>query len=62
MTMTCPECGASLLGQHRVGCAWYAERVLEAIVESIDDGMFDMPRRAPRSAPPPDDPATKKHA
>jgi hypothetical protein len=54
-----------MLGQHRAGCAWYAERILEVLIESIDDGVFDMrvvPRRAPRSAPPPNDPAAKKHA
>ena len=53
--MTCPECAASLLGEHCAGCAWYAERVLETLVESIEDGVFDMhvmPRRAPRAAPP----------
>ena len=63
--MRCPECRASMLGQHRAGCAWYAERILEVLIESIDDGVFDMrvvPRRAPRSAPPPNDPAAKKHA
>jgi hypothetical protein len=62
--MACPECKASLLGQHRAGCAWYAERILEAIVESIDDGHKPrvVPRRVPSSAPPPNDPGAKKHA
>jgi hypothetical protein len=60
----CPECSASLLGQHGVGCAWYTERLLEVIMDSFDDELKlrVVPRRAPRSAPPPDDPATKKHA
>ena len=65
--MACPECKASLLSEHRIGCAWYAERILEAIVESIDDGCKPrvVPRRAPSSAPPPasrGDPGAKKHA
>jgi hypothetical protein len=33
----CPECKASLLGEHGVGCAWYAERILECIVDAIAD-------------------------
>jgi len=33
----CPECKASLLAEHGVGCAWYAERVLECIADAIAD-------------------------
>jgi hypothetical protein len=60
--MKCPECGTSMLAQHRVGCAWYAERLLESLAEAIEDDIQLCV--VPRSAPPPgrDSLKPKKHA
>jgi hypothetical protein len=47
MEMRCPACTADLLGEHRAGCAWYAERVLEVIAGAIEDDVMCAPRRPP---------------
>ena len=62
--MECPECGASMLGQHRGGCAWYGDRLLEVIMDSFDDEqkLRVVPRRAPRPSSGVTDSGMKKHA